>query len=103
VRHELLTVERAILALPLEQRAELVEHELGPLVRADLATDGQLCATLEMHLGTGNAAEAARRLFIHYNTMKHRLGRIEELLGPVLADPRKRLSLAFALEARKFL
>jgi purine catabolism regulator len=103
VRHEMLTVERAILALPAEQLAELVEHELGPLLRADAGADGQLCATLEMHLGTGNAAEAARRLFIHYNTMKHRLGRIEELLGPVLADPRKRLSLAFALQARKFL
>jgi len=103
VRHELLTVERAILALPREQLTELVEHELGPLLRADAASDGELCATLEMHLGTGNAAEAARRLFIHYNTMKHRLGRVTELLGPVLDDPPRRLSLAFALHARKFL
>ncbi|HWM34238.1 MAG TPA: PucR family transcriptional regulator ligand-binding domain-containing protein [Pseudolysinimonas sp.] len=103
VRYELLAVERAILALPREQLAELVEQELGVLIRADAASDGQLCATLEMHLGTGNAAEASRRMFIHYNTMKHRLGRIEELLGPVLEDPRKRLSLAFALHARKFL
>jgi purine catabolism regulator len=103
VRHELLAIERAILALPRAQLAELVEHELGALIRADAASDGQLCGTLEMHLGTGNAAEASRRLFIHYNTMKHRLGRIEELLGPVLDDPRKRLSLAFALHARKFL
>jgi purine catabolism regulator len=103
VRHELLAIERAILALPREQVTELVEHELGALIRADAASDGQLCGTLEMHLGTGNAAEASRRLFIHYNTMKHRLGRIEELLGPVLDDPRKRLSLAFALQARKFL
>jgi purine catabolism regulator len=103
VRHELLAIERAMLALPRAQLAELVEQELGALLRADAASDGQLCVTLEMHLGTGNAAEAARRLFIHYNTMKHRLGRIEELLGPVLEDPRKRLSLAFALHARKFL
>lgn len=103
VQHELLAIERAILALPREQLAELVEHELGALIRADAASDGQLCVTLEMHLGTGNAAEASRRLFIHYNTMKHRLGRIEELLGPVLEDPRTRLSLAFALHARKFL
>ncbi len=103
VRYELLAVERAILALPKEHLAELVRHELGPLIEADAVSDGQLCSTLEMYLGTGNAAEASRRLFIHYNTMKHRLGRVVELLGDVLEEPRKRLSLAFALHARKFL
>jgi purine catabolism regulator len=103
VWYELLAIERAILALPREHLAELVEHELGPLIQADAVSDGQLCATLEMYLGTGNAAEAARRLFIHYNTMKHRLGRVVELLGDVLEEPPKRLSLAFALYARKFL
>lgn len=100
---ELLAMERAILALPHEHLAELVAHELGPLLQADAVSDGQLCATLEMYLGTGNAAEASRRLFIHYNTMKHRLGRVVELLGDVLEDPPKRLSLSFALYARKFL
>ncbi len=103
VRYELLAVERAILALPKEHLAELVRHEIGPLIRADAVADGQLCSTLEMYLGTGNAAEASRRLFIHYNTMKHRLGRVIELLGDVLEEPPKRLSLAFALHARKFL
>ena len=103
VRYELLAVERAILALPKEHLADLVRHELGPLIQADAVSDGQLCSTLEMYLGTGNAAEASRRLFIHYNTMKHRLGRVVELLGDVLEEPPKRLSLAFALHARKFL
>jgi purine catabolism regulator len=103
VRYELLAVERAILAIPKDHLAELVQHELGPLIHADAVSDGQLCSTLEMYLGTGNAAEASRRLFIHYNTMKHRLGRVVELLGDVLEEPPKRLSLAFALHARKFL
>ena len=103
VWYELLAIERAILALPREHLTELVEHELGPLLQADAVSDGQLCSTLEMYLGTGNAAEASRRLFIHYNTMKHRLGRVVELLGDVLEEPPKRLSLAFALYARKFL
>ncbi len=103
VWYELLAIERAILALPREHLAELVEHELGPLLQADAVSDGQLCSTLEMYLGTGNGAEASRRLFIHYNTLKHRLGRVVELLGDVLEEPPKRLSLAFALYARKFL
>ena len=62
-----------------------------------------MCETLETFLATGNAAEAARRLFIHYNTMKHRMGRIGELLGDRLDGPQARLSLAFALRARRFL
>ena len=54
-----------------------------------------------MFLGTGNAADAARRLFIHYNTMKHRMSRISDLIGVDLHDPRARLKLAFALQVRK--
>jgi purine catabolism regulator len=101
VRHDLLALERVILAVPAELIEELVERELGPLVAADLANGSELCATLEMFLGTGNAADAARRLFIHYNTMKHRMARIAELSSADLHDPRARLRLAFALQARK--
>ena len=43
---------------------------------------------------------AARLLYIHYNTMKHRMVRIEELLDVDLHNPRIRLSLAVALAAR---
>jgi purine catabolism regulator len=101
VRHDLLTLERVILSVPDDLLAELIERELGPLVEADRANGSDLCATLEMFLGTGNAADAARRLFIHYNTMKHRMSRIAELSSADLRDPRARLRLAFALQARK--
>jgi purine catabolism regulator len=101
VRHDLLTLERVILSVPPELIAELVRRELGPIVEADLANSSDLCATLEMFLGTGNAADAARRLFIHYNTMKHRMSRITELISADLTDPRARLRLSFALQARK--
>ncbi len=101
VRHDLLTLERVILSVPGELLAELVERELGPIAAADHANGSDLCATLEMFLGTGNAADAARRLFIHYNTMKHRMARIAELSPADLHDPRARLRLSFALQARK--
>ena len=45
-----------------------------------------------MHAAIGTVA----RLYIHYNTMKHRMGRIVELLDVDLHDPRARLSLAVA-------
>ena len=57
---------------------------------------------LDVDRGRGlSGAEAARRLFVHYNTMKHRLQRIGELLGADLHDPRTRTALALALEAHR--
>jgi purine catabolism regulator len=103
VLHHLLTLERVILSVPRERLEELIERAIGPLAAADNATDSDLCGTLEMFLGTGNAADAARRLYIHYNTMKHRMARIEELISADLRDPRTRLTLAFALQVRKLL
>jgi len=70
------------------------------LIEADRTGSGALCQTLETYLGIGNAAAAARALYIHYNTMKHRMVRIVELLDVDLHDPRTRLSLAVALAAR---
>jgi len=103
VRHENLTLERLILAAPPQQLREFVEQQVGDLVRHDEQTGGDLCRTLEVYLGLGNAAEAARRLYIHYNTLKHRLVRIADLTGADLHDPRARLQLAFALEVRALL
>jgi purine catabolism regulator len=103
VRHGDLAFERLVLGLPREQLARFVEDQLGPLVRHDAHADGDLCRTLEVFLGLGNAAEAARQLYVHYNTMKHRLQRIGDLLDVDLRDPRTRLALALALEARMLL
>jgi purine catabolism regulator len=46
-------------------------------------------------------AETARRIFAHYNPVRKRLDRIEELLGPVLTDPRRALDLAVALRVHE--
>jgi purine catabolism regulator len=100
-RHADLGFERLILRLPPEELQAFVRDQIGPLVEQDAHGDGDLCATLEVFLGLGNAAESARRLFIHYNTMKYRLQRIADLLGVDLHEPRSRLSLALALEARR--
>ena len=58
--------------------APLVEHDRHP--RTDLVE------TLEVWLETRNMAEAARRMYVHYNTFKNRLERIEAIIGPVLTD-----------------
>ncbi|MEO8907957.1 MAG: helix-turn-helix domain-containing protein, partial [Microbacteriaceae bacterium] len=103
VIHDLLMLERVILSIPRDKLEDLVNTSIGPLLRADRSADSDLCSTLEMFLGTGNAADAARRLFIHYNTMKHRMARITEILPGDLRDPRTRLTIGFALQVRKLL
>jgi purine catabolism regulator len=100
VRHDELILERILLSIDPTRLAELVSDQIGPLIDADRTGSGALCQTLETYLGIGNAAAAARRLYIHYNTMKHRMARIGELLDVDLHDPRTRLSLAVALAAR---
>jgi sugar diacid utilization regulator/GAF domain-containing protein len=63
------------------------------------ARGGELVSTLATYLETvGHLESAARRLGIHINTMRHRIGRIEELLGRDLRDARTRLDLQLALE-----
>lgn len=102
VRYDNLTFERLLLSAPRDQLRAFVDDQIGPLVDHD-AAGGELCRTLEQYLDLGNAAEAARRLFVHYNTMKHRLRRITELTGADLTAPRTRMQLSLALEAQKLL
>ena len=43
---------------------------------------GDLLQTLEMYIQeSGNSAEVIRKLYIHRNTLKYRLDRIQELTG----------------------
>jgi purine catabolism regulator len=50
-----------------------------------------------MWLQTRNMAEAARRIYVHYNTFKNRLERIETILGPVVSDPARSLECEVAI------
>jgi hypothetical protein len=72
---------------------------LDPLPAADRAL---LLDTLEVWLGQGGSADqAARRLFCHPNTVRHRLRRLEEHTGRSLADPRDTAALCIALETER--
>ena len=103
VRHDELSFERMILAAPTEQLRAFIAEQIGPLIRHDAERGTDLCHTLEVYLDLGNAAATARRVFVHYNTMKHRLRRIVELTGAELNAPRTRMLLALALEARRLI
>lgn len=74
---------------------------IEPLAAYDRAHRSSLIATLEAYVATRNAAEAARRLYVHYNTVRSRLARIEELIGPFLADGERLTALAVALHVHR--
>lgn len=92
-----LGVERLLAAVPAAELESFVETTLGSLLAYDRGQGGELVPTLAAWLETRSVAETARRVYAHYNTVRKRLDRIEELLGPVLTDPRRALDLAVAL------
>lgn len=56
----------------------------------------------ELLLTTGHSWPAeARALKAHWNTMRHRIARIEAILERPLADPQLRLHLQLALEVER--
>ncbi|WP_211274430.1 PucR family transcriptional regulator [Streptomyces chattanoogensis] len=60
----------------------------------------RLLETLECWFAAaGSAADAARLLYCHRNTVRYRLHRLEELTGRSLRDPRAVADLAVALHA----
>ncbi|WP_406005273.1 helix-turn-helix domain-containing protein [Streptomyces sp. NBC_00637] len=67
------------------------------LIRADLAAGGELVRTLAAYFDAGgDVPEAARRLVVHANTLRYRLGRVRERYGVDLDDPDTRLLLTLA-------
>lgn len=74
---------------------------LGPaqaLAAHDGQHNGSLLETLRVYFATvGNSAEASRRLHVHTNSLRHRLGRIEEITGLSTAEPAERLWLELSV------
>lgn len=75
-------------------RRYLAHGVYGPLA----AHGGDLVATLEAWFDEGGSVEGtARRLFVHPNTVRYRLGRIEDVTGYAPQEPRDAYALRLAL------
>jgi PucR family transcriptional regulator, purine catabolism regulatory protein len=84
---------------PAEMRA-FASEVLGEL-DADTDTAADLRQTLQVWLDTGgNVAETARRLHFHYHSIRYRLTKLEDLVGPFASDGQLRLDLQLALLVR---
>jgi hypothetical protein len=79
---------------------EVVHRVLGGLLELDAGDRATLLSTVEAWLdGHGSAPAAGRALYVHQNTVRYRLRRVEELTGRSLDDPRAVAELATALQA----
>ncbi|WP_208036460.1 PucR family transcriptional regulator [Streptomyces cyanogenus] len=88
-----------VAAAPAEA-AHLVEAVLKPLLDLPAAERARLLETLEhWYAAAGSAADTARSLFVHPNTVRYRLRRIEQLAGRSLSDPRAVADIGAALLA----
>lgn len=61
-------------------------------------TSFDACKTLEMYLESGNIKRAAERLFIHDNTMRYRIDKVEECLNMDLSKPLDRVNLLLKIK-----
>jgi hypothetical protein len=80
---------------------DFVDAAIGPLQRYDAEHGTYLVATLRGYVDADyNAAEAARRLYVHANTLAYRLRTIRRLLGgdPCRGDLRLQVELALKLQ-----
>ena len=85
-----------------EPRVELREHMSHTL--APILDSPDLLETLTNYLVFGeNLKETAEKTFIHVNTLKYRLKRIQELLGVDLKDPNARFRLRMAITIERYL
>lgn len=85
-------------SVPLPHLRTMVHDALGPLLDADEQRGTDLVATLRAYLDNDRHLPAtAAALHVHYNTVRNRIVRIEELLGVAVRDVEDRFQLEIAL------
>ncbi|GHF53125.1 PucR family transcriptional regulator [Streptomyces griseosporeus] len=86
------------------EAARLVQLALGPVLELPEAERARLLQTLgHWFAARGVAAEAAERLYVHPNTVRYRLRRVEKLTGRSLSDPAALADLGTALHGLRLM
>ncbi|WP_179232628.1 PucR family transcriptional regulator [Paenibacillus rigui] len=83
-----------------QQLSYFVTYHLGDVIEYDKRNHSSLLETLDKFLSCmGAKQETAEQLFIHRQTLYHRLEKLEELLGENYLRPDNRICLEIALRA----
>jgi len=78
----------------------LEARRLAPLKNMAPGRRDMLAQTLLAYLETGKSSSVASRLFIHPQTARYRLHKLQDLFGDELENPDARFELALVLRAR---
>ncbi|MEH3075823.1 MAG: helix-turn-helix domain-containing protein [Quadrisphaera sp.] len=102
VRYDDLGVTRLLHQLPEYERREFTREVLGDLAGStEAAVEGR--RVLRSYRATnGSFSEASRQVFLHHNTYRQRIARLQEQLGDFVNDPEVRLSVFVALDLHRF-
>lgn len=104
VRQFATTPLATLIAAAPEAAISVARVVLGPLLLLPRDEQDTLFETLEMWLAShGSAAQSARRLFCHPNTVRYRLRRIAEQTGRSVEHPSDAAELSAALLALRLL
>jgi DNA-binding PucR family transcriptional regulator len=87
--------------VPDDVRRTFAERVLRPVLAYDERNDAGLLETLEAFLDcSGSWSRTAERLHLHVNTVRYRIGRVEELTGRDLGTSADRVDVFLALRSR---
>lgn len=93
----------ALLAtVPEDVRRAFADRVLGAVVAYDAHHEAGLRVTLEAFLeASGSWSRCAERLHLHVNTVRYRIGRVEDLTGRDMSDTNDRVDVLLALRAAR--
>ncbi|CUH96839.1 hypothetical protein P22_2950 [Propionispora sp. 2/2-37] len=92
--YEQLGIYKLLLEIGSDKLALYYEEVIEPLNEYDRTHQMNLVNSLFVYFEENcNAAQTAKRLFVHRNTLDYRLKKIEEISGRSLSDPYDRLTL----------
>jgi hypothetical protein len=93
-----------VVAAAPEEATRLARLVLEPVLALPPQDRTRLLETLgHWFAAGGRAPDTAERMFLHPNTVRYRLRRVEELIGRPLSDPRTLADLGLALQALRVL
>ncbi|APH06441.1 helix-turn-helix domain-containing protein [Bacillus weihaiensis] len=99
-----LGTQRLFLKTERNELKDFVNDMLGPIIAYDQENSTELLATLKVYLESNqNMALAAKRLYVHTNTIKYRLNTIKEIVSIDHLDGKKAFDLQLGLYVQEFL